>query len=411
MNQPDQSVLILGNYRQTVTVLRSLGRAGYRVILGKEKSRDFTEYSRYTSDVWQHPVIDDDNETFFVALQDYLGKYPHVRLIFPVGERQIVYFIRRLEKLPKGVSLVMADRKSVVTCFDKAASYAMAKRLSVPVPEYRQPRSYSECAAAVEEIGCPCVIKPNDSRAPFFGKKAIILSNREELEQQLPGWPDENGFLFVQKFVTGYRHNCHFLADHGRLVAYFEQRVMRTNRLDYTASGVDGISVPPNEVLRSHVASLVQELGYTGPGCCQFLVDDSTGHFYFLEINPRLDATCAIPYYCGYEFPLLAVELARKNAGLASRTSLPPPNYPVGKRGAWTIGDLEGLLDTMRSEEIGAWGVASWLARTLRTALLANFHLTWSWRDPMPALYMFLLLLRNVASLFRKRTKLTQPDG
>jgi predicted ATP-grasp superfamily ATP-dependent carboligase len=402
---PDQSVLVLGNYRQTITVIRSLGRAGYHVLLGKEKSRDYTEFSRYTAAVWQHPVIREDDETFFVALQDYLDKHPHVRLIFPVGERQIVYFIRWRERLPEGVSLVMADRLSVETCFDKASSYALAKRLSVPVAKYRQPRSYAECVAAVEEIGFPCVIKPNDSRAPFFGKKAIILGKRDELEQQLPGWPDADGFLFVQKFISGYRHNCHYLANQGRLLAYFEQRVMRTNRLDYTASGVDGISVPPTEVLRSHVGRLVQELGYTGPGCCQFLVDDRKGEFYFLEINPRLDATCALPFYCGYEFPLLAVELARENAGQVSRMTPPPPDYPVGKRGAWIIGDLEGLLDSFHSREIGVRDAARWLARTLRTAWSANFHLTWSAQDPKPALYMCLPLLRNFASLFKGRSR------
>lgn len=397
MNRSDQSILVLGNYRQTITVIRSLGRAGYHVIVGNEKSRVSTDYSRYISEVWRHPAIELGNEAFFVALLDFLRARPEVRLVFPVGERQIEYLNGRWEKIPVDVSLVMANRKSVETCFDKASAYALAKRLSVPVPEYRQPRSYSECIAAVEEIGCPCVIKPNDSRAPFFGKKAIILHDRKELEQKLPGWPDEDGFLFVQKFATGYRHNCHFLADHGRLVAYFEQRVMRTNRLDYTASGVDGVSVQPTEVLKQHVSNLTQELGYTGPGCCQFLVDDSTGQFHFLEINPRLDATCAIPYYCGYEFPLLAVDQVQKTRGVAPLVTLPLPNYPVGKRGAWTLGDLAGAIDSLRGREVGVWEFARWLGRILRTCLSADFHLTWSWRDPLPALYRGLHLFTKYA--------------
>jgi len=405
MSQVDRSVLVLGNYRQTITVIRSLGRAGYRVILGIEKSRDYTQFSRYTSEVWRHPVVRDDSEDFFVALQDHLARNPHIQLIFPVGERQIVYFNRRRDRVPGGVHLIMADRNSIETCFDKAATYALATRLAVPVADYRQPRSYAECEAAVEEVGVPCVIKPNDSRAPFFGKKAIILQRQDELAQHLPAWPDTNGFLFVQKFITGLRHNCHFRADRGQLLAYFEQCVMRTNRLDHTASGVDGLSVAPRARHRQYVERLVRELGYSGPGCCQFLVNDDTGESFILEINPRLDATCAIPFYCGYEFPLLATQLAGHHAGLSSTLSLPPADYPVGRRGAWVIGDLEGLLDGLQDREIGFREAVRWLGRTLGTASRADFHLTWSRHDPMPALHMGVCLLRNAASVFRTRVR------
>ena len=68
MNRLDNKVLVLGNYRQTLTVIRSLGRAGYHVIAGRDGKRSFTDYCRYTAEVWQHPNIKNEESSFVVAL-------------------------------------------------------------------------------------------------------------------------------------------------------------------------------------------------------------------------------------------------------------------------------------------------------------------------------------------------------
>src|SRR3954467_14252872 len=47
---PGGSVLVLGDYRQTVTVVRSLARAGYEVTLGTDDPRSSTAFSRYLHD-------------------------------------------------------------------------------------------------------------------------------------------------------------------------------------------------------------------------------------------------------------------------------------------------------------------------------------------------------------------------
>ena len=49
---PGKRVLVLGDYRQTVTVVRSLARAGCRVILGTDDPNSSTARSRYLWDVW-----------------------------------------------------------------------------------------------------------------------------------------------------------------------------------------------------------------------------------------------------------------------------------------------------------------------------------------------------------------------
>jgi len=293
----------------------------------------------------------------------------------------------------------MAESAVLAGCFDKASTYAIAEELGIPVPEYRKVFGYRDLVTAVESIGYPCVVKPNHSLTPFRDMKAIIVEGPNSLRQHLPDWPQGNEFLIVQRFADGYRHNCHFAAESGVLLSYFEQRVLRTDRLNYTGYGVEGISVAPSARLKAYCESLVQKFQYNGVGCVQFLVDDGAVTANFLELNPRLDATCAIPYYCGYDFPLMAVELAGYRQGRSTKDITPLATYPVGKRGVWWLGDVEGAIDALSRGQIGLRGLAQWMARFLRSAVRADFHLTWSWRDPLPTLF---LCRRFASSLLRR---------
>ena len=67
-------VLILGNYSQTITVLRSLGKAGYPLVLGRNRDdgRIFTQFSRHASEIWLHPDLEIAEAEFIDALIGFL---------------------------------------------------------------------------------------------------------------------------------------------------------------------------------------------------------------------------------------------------------------------------------------------------------------------------------------------------
>jgi len=388
-------VLVIGNYRQTLAVVRSLARANYKVVLGRSEPHTFTQYSRYISELWNHPEIDCRGEEFRAALSAFAKSRTTPFFIFPVGEREITVLAQKAPELPPTAIVVMPDSAAVLTCLNKINFYLLATGLGLPVADFRLATSLPELMEKAESIGFPCVVKPVGSLADFQDQKAIVLHHRDELPQKLRSWPAGHASLIVQKFVTGLRHNCHFLADQGELVAYFEQRVLRTDRPDYTGFGVDGESFPPTAALKSHSAKLIRELNYSGPGCVQFLVDEAHGTTSLLEINPRLDATCAIPYRCGYDFPAMAVELAeyRQRRSIAGSRPANDSIYPL-RRGVWTSGDLERLGQDIRGRRIRRREIPGRLLRTVRSFFLADFHLTWSWRDPLPTLYVFAGMVR-----------------
>src|SRR5207302_3356313 len=178
-----------------------------------------------------------------------------------------------------------------------------------------------------------------DSARHVLERKALIYRSAGEFEAflTLVGRDPDPASLVLQKFAPGLRHNCHVAALDGQLVAYFQQKVLRTDEPDDTGIGVAGVAVPPSRELREHCEALTMALGYTGIGCIQFLIDEGTGAVAFLEFNARMDSTAALPYQMGLDYPLLAVQLAAyrkaRAAGRDASRLLPRPqanSYDAG---------------------------------------------------------------------------------
>jgi predicted ATP-grasp superfamily ATP-dependent carboligase len=280
----------------------------------------------------------------------------------------------------------------VLLCFDKHRLYEVARSLGVPTAPWRD--YAGDWLAAAREMGYPVIVKRRDSALKIHDKKALTFTGEAALALFLNGLrrdPDP-GSLLLQKFAPGWRHNCHVAADRGKLVVYFQQKVLRTDELDGSGLGVEGFSVAPSGHLYRHCERLVARLGYHGIGCIQFLVDEISGQVALLEFNPRMDSTAALPYRLGLDFPLIALQLASRE-GFVPRTPAPP--YAIGRRYEWLYGDLMHWQSCARRRARSGAQLAAWALAMLR-ASLTGYHLTWEWTDPLPTLNMFWKRVRRV---------------
>ena len=390
-----EAVLVLGNVGPSLTVIRSLGRTGYHVVVGWEETTRLVDRSRHADEFWAYPSPDHGERTFVRALSKFLERRPDVAIVFPVGEKTLSCLARHARELPVGPRVAMPEARALLTCLDKSAACEMALKLGIPVPRYRRAHNLEEVHIAAEEIGYPCVVKPLNSFRPFFGRKAILCRSSHALRQQLSAWPAGNDCLIVQEYMRGYRHNCHFAAMDGMMLAYFEHRSLRTVA-DGMGEEVFGQSVEPSASLRHHTATLAAQLNYSGVGCAQFVADDDNDVCGFMEINPRLDGCCALPYHCGYDFPRLAVECA---TWLTAPVLDVPATYAAGQSIHWGSGDIQALGAALRRREVGLGGAVQWAGNIARDALRSDVDVTWSWRDPIP-------MLAGSAGAFSKAAKL-----
>jgi carbamoylphosphate synthase large subunit len=378
-------ILVLGDYRQTIVVVRSLARSGYKVTLGTCNPSSSTALSRHVGAVWKYSH--NSNEGFRSQLESHLTT-AKPDFVFVVGESQLRSLAPAAPRFDALATWVAPAWTVVERCFDKHAMYALTRQLAIPTLGWAEFTDIETWRQEARSMGYPVVVKRRDSSALVRGHKALIFATPETFDTFLAGLQGESecSSLLLQKFARGYRHNCHFGAAAGQLVAYFEQRVIRTDELDCTGVGIEGISVAPSAALREYCARLTESLGYDGIGCIQFIVDEISGNVAFLELNPRMDSTAALPYHLRYDFPALAIDLARnRQQGAASPLTA---SYRAGVRYHWLYGDLLSWHNAWRCRQRTPLQLLAWAFRSALTAARSR-HLTWDWSDPLPTLYMY----------------------
>ncbi len=384
--------LVLGDYRQTLAVVRALDGRGYRVVAGiADSAPSQVRWSRRVSQRWQHPQIDED---FAPVLREAIERF-RPAVVFPVGDREIAWFGRHRDELPD-VPIAAPDVAITTECQDKVALMRRAGDHGVPHAPYRVVASPAELQAAVEEIGFPVFVKPHDPLLRIFGEKGIGCDDEQALAARFAEWPEPHRKLIVQRYAHGPRHNVYFAAHRGELLGAVEVEIIRTDRRDGTGLAVDGRAVAPNPELIAATETLAESMKYTGVGCTQFLVAGD-GTVSFLELNPRLGANYVVAHRAGLDLASIAVDLAR------DRNVVVPP-LRTGVRYAWTLGDIDGLKEEIRGGGLESGDVVRWIGALIATAARARVHVTWKLDDPAPALVLaYRSLLRPLVRRLRGR--------
>jgi biotin carboxylase len=374
------AVLLLGNYRPTICLVRTLRSLGHRTVVGIG-GEGGAEYSRFTDEVWDHPPLADGPQVFLSALARFLGQRPDIEVVLPVAEEFVRLLAAESDTLPADRVWAMPPAAVVGAMLDKTRAYQLAADAGVPVAPWAVIETYADLRRRCDAIGYPLVVRPLHSTRRLAGRKALIADDAAALLRAMPAWPPGQRALLAQRQVTGKRHNVYFAARDGRLVRLLEAVIERTDRTDDTGLAVAGRTVRPSADLVAFTEAMLSRLAYTGVGCAQFLVDRAGGAVHFLEINPRIAGNHAVAEAAGLELGRLSIELARPE----------PPDVPfvAGRRGlvyAWTSGDVRALNAAVRSGGIGPGTVLRWAAQIAATAVRADVHMTWRWDDPAPTL-------------------------
>lgn len=385
-----QKILVLENYRQTLVVLRSLANAGFDTIVGyHDKISDkFVLSSRYTKETWLHPELNEEVK-FIEALTAFLQKRSDIKYIFPVDNAIISILARNFDQISSICGILMASPFATEICLDKAKTYELVREQNVPLPETSTVRNLTDINTQINKIGFPFILKPTTSCEPLYGKKCIICNSPDDFEKYFPKWPEKHQELILQRKASGQRHNCMFTSFKGEIVSYFENKALRTETYDYTGYAVESVSVKPSSKLKYYCELLTRKLAYTGIGFVQFHVDKEDGSSYFLEFNPRMGGSHALPYYCGVDFPKQAIDVHQYLNGKIESLPQYSKDYRLGVRIHWLFGDITGMLKELGKKEISILQGIGWVLRIIITLFRTPHHMTWSWKDPLPTLVLY----------------------
>jgi predicted ATP-grasp superfamily ATP-dependent carboligase len=377
------AILVLGNYRAGLTTVRELSALGYRVILGVEPGTYCVDFSRYVNQVWHTPKPIPGSHEYLEALQELIQREPDLKMFMPINESTINTITSLENNLIPLARIALPSAAIVSICHDKYNWLKFLSKTGVGCPPFRVARNLQALDDAVSIIGTPVVIRQVESGSRFGFDKVVFVTDDMGREQVLPKWPEGVMELIVQRQFIGERYNIYFAARSGVVLREQHSKCLRSASANGSGQTVEGITIHRIPALSSDLEVVVRSLEYTGVGNAQFLYDPNTEATCFLEINPRFGASYALVESIGMGLTQLAVELADDTS---STPVLKPYEDDEGTRVIGTYSDLVGLAHSIRKREIGLPGAVRWFGAACLAFLRADVHVTWSWRDPIPAL-------------------------
>ena len=196
-------------------------------------------------------------------------------------------FSRDVQK--EGLIWVGPSSRVITSMGDKLKAKDIAEKAGVPtLPMTTDPKK-------ANTIGYPILIK---AAAGGGGKGMRIVEDKKDLKEAIAGAQREalTGFgddrVFIERYVASSRHiEIQILGDsYGNVVHLGEREcsIQRRHQKIIEESPSPRVDSEMRATMGEAAIKLAKKLKYESAGTVEFLVDDKTGEFWFLEVNTRL---------------------------------------------------------------------------------------------------------------------------
>lgn len=195
-----------------------------------------------------------------------------------------------------GIAFVGPTGEMIRTMGDKASARKAAERAGVPtVPG--SDGVITDMKAATElasQIGYPVMIK---ATAGGGGRGIRIAETPEEFASLAPQAAAEakaafgDGGLYLEKLIGKARHiEVQILGDGTNFIHCYEREcsLQRRRQKVWEEAPSSALSDRVRDDLCRSAVALARAVGYRGAGTVEYLYDDESGEFYFIEMNTRI---------------------------------------------------------------------------------------------------------------------------
>jgi acetyl-CoA carboxylase biotin carboxylase subunit len=198
-----------------------------------------------------------------------------------------------------GVTFIGPTPEAIALMGSKTAARQAALHAGVPVvPGTEEPLGIDVPDATIgviaDRIGYPIMIK---AVAGGGGKGMRLVSSALDLSGSIRAARSEaqaafgDSAIYLERRILNPRHiEVQLLGDqHGTVIPFVERECSIQRRHQKVVEETPSPVVGPDlrRRITSDAAAIARSVGYTNAGTMEFLLDES-GHFYFLEMNTRL---------------------------------------------------------------------------------------------------------------------------
>jgi predicted ATP-grasp superfamily ATP-dependent carboligase len=349
--KPAKILVTDGEQRSALAVVRSLGRAGHRVVVCSARRKPLAGASRHSRATHAVPDPACDSDAFTEAVER-IADLEDADLLLPVTDASAPLLLGLRARRPD-LRVPFPDLATYQAISDKAGLAQVAAELGVPVPRQvvvAAPGARDDTAlagAGTHGLGWPLILKPARSAVHARGtvtKFGVRTAHGpDSLEAELARFPPEAYPILVQERIEGEGLGAFLLGDaEGRPLASFAHRRIREKPPTGGVS-VYRESVPLREDLLEYSQRIMTRFRWPGALMLEFKEDASTGTPYLMEANGRFWGSLQLAIDAGVDFPRLLVESA---LGVEVE---PVHTYRLGVRSRWLWGDVDHLLWMLRA--------------------------------------------------------------
>ncbi|KAK3715165.1 hypothetical protein LTR37_007375 [Vermiconidia calcicola] len=196
-----------------------------------------------------------------------------------------------------GIKFIGPPSKAIEAMGNKSRSKEIMTSAGVPcIPGYHGvEQDPKHLANEAERIGYPVLLKAVKGGG---GKGMRIVMSSDEFQQQLDSAKSEarssfgDDVMLVEKYITTPRHiEVQVFADkHGNCAALGERdcSIQRRHQKILEESPAPNLPEDVRQDLWEKARQAALAVGYEGAGTVEFIFDNETGEFFFMEMNTRL---------------------------------------------------------------------------------------------------------------------------
>jgi len=202
----------------------------------------------------------------------------------------------------KGVKFIGPDARHMQAFSLKHEARALAQKHQVPLlPGSDLVSDLEQARQRAKHIGYPLMLKAS---AGGGGIGMKVCYSEQELEhvfdsvRRLSSNNFANDGVFLEKFIEKARHiEIQVFGDgNGSVLAFCERdcSTQRRNQKVIEESPAPNLDQATRAQLRQHAVNLLSAVRYENAGTVEFVLDQNSGEFYFLEVNTRLQVEHAV---------------------------------------------------------------------------------------------------------------------
>ncbi|MCA2018009.1 ATP-grasp domain-containing protein [Vibrio tritonius] len=299
------SALVLGeDTRSFLSVVRSLGRAGYEVHVVCYDQTSPALASKYVTTAKYYNYQALTAEDWLSSVLALIERY-QFDLIIPCDERAIYPLWSAKSRLPAHTQLAIANQEALDCLFDKWKTKQVAINCDVSVAQ-----GHTECLEQAsfthlhQLYGLPFVIKPLQSFEETKlsqRQKVAIIHNESEFNDYCLGVDNQREFL-IEAFFSGRGEGLSVFAIEGDVYAAFAH--IRVAEPSSGGGSSYRQSIPLDEELLAATQRICRATNLTGVAMFEFRRGEKE-QWILVEVNARFWGSLPLAIYAHVDFPRL----------------------------------------------------------------------------------------------------------